>query len=278
MAADGGGLFLTNDEAAELRVNEAAAPYVKRFVGAKELIRSKERWCIWMPEPDAGLIRTNPIVRRHVEATREFRAGAKDANVRKDAAAPYRFHRVKQPSTNYLCIPAHFAESRAYATTAYLDTDFIAGNANFTTDDADGFLFAVISSAMFLAWQKTVGGRIRADPRFSSRLVWNNYPFPDTTATERKRLIEAGKIVLKTRSAHPDQALSDLYDPLAMPTDLVKAHAALDRITDRLFGFAKPPTQVARQARLFERYKQMATAALPAEERPQSHGAGSVDA
>lgn len=257
MAADDGGLFLSKEEAEELLADEATASYVKRFVGAKELIHSQERWCLWMPEPNVKLIRDNPIVKRHVKATRAFRATAKDKNVRKDHVAPYRFHRVKQPTTNYLCIPAHFAESRAYATVAYLDPEFVAGNANFTTDDADGFLFAVISSAMFITWQKTVGGRIRNDPRFSSRLVWNNYPFPAVTATERKRLIEAGKAVLAARDAHPTLSLADLYEVNAMPTDLIKAHAALDRITDRLFGFAKPPSEVARQTRLFDRYVEM---------------------
>ena len=111
---------------------------------------------------------------------------------------------------------------------------------------------------MFIVWQKTVGGRLRADPRFSSRLVWNNYPFPNTKPAERQRLITAGKAILAAREAHPDKSLADLYEPLAMPSDIIKAHAALDKVTDRLFGFAKPPTEVTRQARLFERYAQMA--------------------
>ena len=264
MAADGGNLFLSDEEAATLRADPVTAPYVRQFVGAKELIRGNVRWCIWMPEPDAAAISHSPILKSHVEGARAFRAAAKDAGVRADAAAPYRFHRNKQPDSNFLCIPAHFSETRAYATAAYLGPDVVPGNANFTTTDPDGFLFAVISSAMFLTWQRLVGGRIKSDLRFGSTSVWNTYPFPEVTPAERARLIDAGQKVVLARAAHPDASLASLYSPLAMPADLIAAHAALDRITDRLFGFAKTPTLAQRQQRLFERYATMTTTPVSA--------------
>jgi hypothetical protein len=42
----------------------------------------------------------------------------------------------------------------------------------------------------------------------------------------------AAQAVLNAREAFPDATLADLYDPLAMPPALVKAHADLDRAVD----------------------------------------------
>jgi hypothetical protein len=42
----------------------------------------------------------------------------------------------------------------------------------------------------------------------------------------------AAQEVLDARAAFPDAALADLYDPLAMPSALVKAHAKLDHAVE----------------------------------------------
>jgi hypothetical protein len=42
----------------------------------------------------------------------------------------------------------------------------------------------------------------------------------------------AAQGVLDTRAMFPSATLADLYDPLAMPPALVKAHAELDRAVD----------------------------------------------
>lgn len=260
MAADGNHLFLAADELADAFSDVAAVPFIRRFVGARELIHNLERWCIWMPELDANAMNRSPLLKAHIDGVAEFRSNARDAAVRRDAASPYRFHRVKQPATNFLCIPRHFAESREYATVAYLSPDVIAGDATFTAADPDGLLFAVMSSVQFMTWQKTVGGRLRHDPRFSSTLSWNSYPFPALTRTQRVRLIELGQVILNARSAAGDSSLADLYDPVRMPSVLRTAHSELDAFTDSLFGLPEGPSTVARQQKLFERYAELSMA------------------
>ena len=255
MPGDGGHLFLSSEEAELLKQNPITAPYVKRFVGARELINNKTRWCLWMPEPDAAVIEASPEIRAHLTAVKTWRSHEdRDKDIAKNASRPYRFHRPKQPLTNFLCIPRHFSEGRDYATVAYFTPEVVPGDATFTTPDPDGFLFAIISSSMFMAWQKTVGGRLKSDPRFSSTLTWNNYPLPEIDAVTRGRLIDAGKAIITAREAHPNSSLKSLYDPLAMPSDLIDAHVKLDRLTDRIFGFAKTPLLIQRQERLFERF------------------------
>ena len=42
-------------------------------------------------------------------------------------------------------------------------------------------------------------------------------------------------MVLDARSKYPDSSLADLYDPLTMPPELVKAHQGLDKAVDKCY-------------------------------------------
>jgi len=46
----------------------------------------------------------------------------------------------------------------------------------------------------------------------------------------------AAQAVLDARAAYPDSSLADLYDPVAMPPDLRKAHQTLDKPVDAAYG------------------------------------------
>lgn len=255
MAADGKHLALTPDEAESLRGDPTTATYARRFIGATELINNRIKWVLWMPQSNPDVIRANPIIRSHVEAVKKWRLDPKrDPDVAKSAAYPYRFHRPKQPVGDFLCIPRHFSETREYATVAYFSDDYVPGDATFHTNDPDGLFFAVLSSSMFMTWQKTVGGRLKSDPRFASTLTWNTYPLPPLDDSTRRRLVDAGKAILGVREKFATMSLARLYDPLAMPAELRAAHDALDRVTDRVFGFAKTPKLIQRQERLFEKF------------------------
>lgn len=65
----------------------------------------------------------------------------------------------------YIAIPRHVSETREWFTVAYESPKVIASDALFTVADPDGFLFPVLSSAMFTAWLRTIGGRIKSDLR-----------------------------------------------------------------------------------------------------------------
>ena len=67
---------------------------------------------------------------------------------------------------------------------------------------------------------------------------------------------DAGRVgaVLDARAAHPNATLADLYDPLTMPPDLVKAHAHLDALVDKAYGLSPSCTDADRVAHLFKLY------------------------
>ena len=77
---------------------------------------------------------------------------------------------------------------------------------------------------------------------------------------------EAAQSVLDARAAHPEATLADLYDPVAMPPDLRKAHQALDKAVDAAYGKKTFTSDAERVAFLFELYHKY-TSLLPGPEK-----------
>ena len=94
--------------------------------------------------------------------------------------------------------------------------------------------------------------------RFSAEIVYNNSPWPQAaTAEQRQAIEEAAQAVLDARAKQPDSSLADLYDPLTMPADLVKAHHKLDAVVDVAYSKKNFSGDSDRVAFLFELYQQL---------------------
>ncbi|MTB88436.1 GcrY protein [Aeromicrobium senzhongii] len=256
MPRDSGNLIVEPEDYDLVAKDPVAAKYVRRYVGARELIHNEHRWCLWMVDLDAADVNRSQVLRERLKANAEFRSKSNAASTRKAAQTPQLFVQNGQPKVPYLCIPAHFSETRRYATVDHFDADVIASNANFTTIDPDGFVFAVISSTMFITWQRNVGGRLKSDLRFAKELVWNTLPLPTVDGALRKRIIAAGERVLAARALHPDRSLANHYHPLAMAPELLKAHQDLDKVVDKAFGWDGRTRldEAKRLKMLFEQY------------------------
>ena len=265
MPADGGGLLVNATEAAHVRsVDPIARRYLRRFVGAKELLNNAERWCIWLPDEQPESIAKSPFLSHRIEMVRDFRTvKAKDAGVRAASGTPHRFNRVQQPPGPYLCIPRHVPESYTHFPAAHFGPDVISGDANFVLDDPTGIFFAIVSSGMFMVWQKMVGGRIKNDPRFASTVTWNTFPLPPLTPPARQAIVRAGMSVREARASTPDLTLAQLYEPGSMTSRLQASHEHLDEIVESLFGLnPRSSTEIERQTALFSRYVEMVTGPL----------------
>jgi hypothetical protein len=240
------------------RDDPIASKYLRRYVGGEELINSVERWCFWLNDALPDEIRASRVLRTQVEAVQNLRSASTRLGTLKAAQTPHLFGEDRQPPTDYLAIPQTFSEHRFFATADRLPADVIANKKLFTVADPDGFAFAVVSSSMFITWQKAIGGRLKSDPSFSNTLVWNNLPLPSVPEELRQKVIEAGQAVLSAREKFPDRSLAAMYNPLAMDPDLLKAHARLDRVVDKAFGAtASLQSNEERQEVLFERYLEL---------------------
>lgn len=254
------GLYTLETEAELKEVNSdlVAAKYVRLYLGGEELINGTSRWCLWFDSLEPNDVGRSSLLRERIEEVRLRRANSKRKATKKAADTPATFGELRQPSTDYLAIPQTFSERRKYATVARLPRDVIASIKLFTAEDPDGLLFGVVSSSMFIAWQKAVGGRLKSDPSFSNTIVWNNFPVPELSDKRRASIIKAGKKVLEARELHPERSLAEHYNPLAMAPELVKAHDALDREVDKAFGAPRKLTNERQRLELlFENYRRL---------------------
>lgn len=247
-------LLVEEEEYPEVAADPVASKYLRPFRGSRELVRGKQRWCLWMADDnfDPADINRSSILKSRINACQIWRSEQTtggDAYKFKDMPHLFRPN-SKRPTTNYLCVPSVVSETRKYFTAQRLTAEYITSNAVFNVVDPEGLAFALISSSMFITWQKTVGGRLKSDVRFSSTLVWNNFPVPALDPALRKRIIDAGKGVLEARALHPERSLADAYNPLAMDPELLKAHDKLDRVVDQAFGAARKLNSEAQRLEL----------------------------
>jgi hypothetical protein len=251
---DGGNLIVSSDEFDTVAADPVAAKYLRRYVGARELIHDQMRWCLWLDRASRSDCTQSPVLRARINAVREMReSSSKAATVRK-AATPHLFDERRNPDTEYLAIPRHVAEMRRYFTARRFSPEVICGDANFVVPDPSGFLLGILSSSMFIAWMRAIGGRIKSDLRFSNTFTYNTFPLPEVSERQRREIVGGSAGVIAAREFHSGKTLAQLYDPFAMPANLIDAHGVLDRAVDQVFDQGDVGTESSRQKILFERY------------------------
>lgn len=115
---------------------------------------------------------------------------------------------------------------------------------------------------MHMAWMRATCGRLESRYQYSAGIVYNNFPWPEPTDKQRAAIEAAAQAVLDARVQFPGATLADLYDPLAMPPVLLRAHQALDRAVDAAYGRKSFASEAERVAFLFARYQTL-TSMLP---------------
>lgn len=259
MARDGGNLLVEPSEYDELASDPIVAKYIRPFIGARQLIHNEPRWCLWLIDLDPNDLSQSPALRQRLEYVRQFRSASTAESTRQMSETPHLFGQRSQPDTPYVCVPRHVSETRKFFPAALFEPNVICGDANFKADDPDGIAFAVISSSSFIAWQRSVGGRIKSDLRFSNTLTWNTYPLPSLTDEQRESVITGGRGVLEARALHPSRSLAQHYNPLAMTPELLRAHRKLDAAIDHVFGLRGTVSNEERLQALFASYARLTT-------------------
>jgi len=258
MPNDGGHLLLSPDEKVELLAKEPAAKkWIKPVLGAEEFIKNKERWCLWLVGISPKELRQLPEIMKRIKAVKAYRLASKREATQKLANAHMLFGEVRQKDGTYILVPSVSSERREYVPLGFFDKRTISTNLNLMIPNATLYEFGILKSKLHTLWLKTVGGRLKSDYRYSAKLVYNNFPFPEATTKQKQAIETAAQTVLDCRKNYPDNSLADLYDPLAMPTDLRKAHQKLDTVVEKAYRAKKFTTDQARISFLFQRYLEL---------------------
>lgn len=265
---DGGNLILSSDELAIFKAAEPinAKKFIKQLMGAREFIHNELRYCLWLLDATPNDLRQSPFIYTRVSACQQFRKNeGKAGDTIALAEKPSLFRETKNPLT-FVVVPEVSSENRQYIPIGFLNGDVIPTNKLQIIEDAGLLEMGMLSSRMHMAWVRSVTGRLKSDYQYSAGIVYNNYPWPEPNDKQRAAIENAAQAVLDARATHPQSSLADLYDPLTMPANLLKAHQVLDKAVDAAYGYKGANTDAARVAFLFERY-QAITSLLPAAQK-----------
>ena len=233
----------------------------RRFIGATEFINNKVRWCLWLQGISPNIIRSIPPIAKAVASVKEMREQSNREATKKLAETPTLFGEIRQPSADYIVIPRVSSERRKYIPIGFLNADYIASDAVQILPDANMFHFGVLTSNVHMAWMRAVCGRLEMRYRYSVNIVYNNFPWPTPTDEQKAAIEKTAQAILDARALYPDCSLADLYDEVAMPPELRKAHQQNDKAVMQAYGFwGKLNTESACVAELMKMYRQLTSA------------------
>lgn len=269
---DDGNLLMTDSEKAEYILKEPyGEKFVKPFISADEFLNNKKRWCFWLKDIQPNEFKSLPLLTKKVEAVKNFRLASTKISTVQWAQFPTLFTEIRQPNNDYIILPLHSSENRKYIPIGLFNKNNIVANSCSCVPNANLYIFGIITSEMHMTWVKYVCGRLKSDFRYSNTIVYNNYPFPENVSDKQKQKVEiAAQAVLDTRAKYPDSSLADLYDPLTMPPDLVKAHQALDKAVDLCYRPQPFVSELNRIEYLFSLYEALSAPLFKVEKKKRS--------
>ena len=255
---DDGQLIFSTDERDEFLKNEPkAARFMKPFIGAREFLNSKERYILDLTKASPSVLRKMPTVMKRLQEITKFREKSKRKLTLEIANQPTQFNITTIPESCFLVIPQINSTHREYVPIGFLSPPTIPSNLVNVVLDASLSDFALLNSAMHMAWLFQVGGRLGNSYRYSMGLVYNTFPLPKSK--DILKLERHGQAILDARiiarKKDPKATLADLYDPIVMPAELRKAHEANDRAVDRLYSPKPFADDTARINHLFALYE-----------------------
>ncbi|MDP2680849.1 MAG: class I SAM-dependent DNA methyltransferase, partial [Rhodoferax sp.] len=256
-----------------------AKPWFKPWLTGNDFINNEKNYCLWLSKSTPSELRAMPRVMELIAKVKTFRENSKSSQ--KFAVTPWLFRETTIPD-KFLLIPKTSSERRRFFPMGFVEA-CVPTNSALYMRDASVFHFGVLNSSMHNAWLRNTGGRLKSDYRYSKDIVYNNFPWPEffpvAKTTEpltphhpsQTTIESAAQAVLdmraKFQTGEQPATLADLYDPLTMPPELLKAHLRLDTAVDKAYeacgGKKHYKSDAERVAFLFELYQKL-TSLLPA--------------
>ena len=272
-ATDFGHLFFSEQEKDEfISLEPNAEKWIKRIIGGDELINNFNTYCLWLVGISPNELKLMPKVLEKLTLVKKARLASAKIRTQEWAERPALFTENRQPTTRYLAIPKVSSETRKYLPIGFENPETIASGSILVIPNAGLYDFGVLSSLTHNAWMRYTCGRLESRYQYSASIVYNNFVWPTPTDKQKATIEKAAQAVLDARLLYPQSSLADLYDPLSMPHELVKAHQQLDKAVDAAYG-KNFKNEAERVAHLFELYQQLNAPLVQAEKVKKRKGA-----
>ncbi|HMT71415.1 MAG TPA: hypothetical protein PKD16_14710 [Saprospiraceae bacterium] len=240
-----------------IKENKDVAKYIKKFIGAKELLDGIQRWVIWIRNNELVHALTDLNLKNRVEYVKQLRLGSNEKGANELAKRSHQFRDTFETTSHSVIIPLTTSERREFLPIGISNTDEILSNAVSVIYDAELWIFALISSKMHILWVKTVCGSLETRIRYSNILGYNTFPFPPITDPQKQELEKHVYRILEEREKHSEKTLAQLYDPDKMPQGLRDAHRENDLAIERCYRSKPFESDEERLEYLFKMYEQM---------------------
>ena len=258
MPRDGGHFILTEEEKNTIELQEPfAKKWIKLYLGAKEFINNKKRWCLWLKNANPSELNQCEMFKTRIALVKSFRENSVAAGTRKFAQTPSVFCQIAQPDSDYIAIPKTSSSNRYYLPMGFLSSQVIASDLIFLIPNATLYHFGVLMSSAHNAWMRSVCGRLKSDYRYSKDIVYNNFPWCEPTDKQKADIEKTAQAILDARAHHPDCSLADLYNETIMPPELRKAHLANDHAVLRAYGLKTDISEKTMVEYLFRKYSEL---------------------
>ena len=204
--------------------------YFRKYIGGEEFIHGYHRWILYLADVSMSDLHHMPEVVKRIRLVREYRASSSRKSTVELAQFPTRIGVDERFSEPVLVIPNTSSERREYVPMGWINPDIVANQKLRIFPSATLSHFALLTSAMHMAWMRTVTGRLESRYSYSVGVVYNAFPTPPgflQGGLDLSTVEPLAQAVLDARSQYPDSTLATLYDPDLMPPNLRKAHQAL---------------------------------------------------
>ena len=175
--------------------NSSYAP----FVGAREFLHGGKRWILALQDASPVTLKHLPLVRERMAFVREFRTKSKRKSTLAIADTPTYYNVEVIPEVPFLVIPEVSSERRDYMPIGWLEPPVIPSNKLRLLPNATLQDFAILTSAMHMAWMRAVTGRMKSDYMYSVGVVYNTFPMPSGDA-DLSRLQSLAQTILDVRN------------------------------------------------------------------------------
>ena len=159
---DGHYIFDAEERLAFLEAEPDAAPFMRPFVGAREYLRGGERWILALHDASPATLGRLPHIRERIATVRAYRRTSKRTSTLKLADTPTLWQVNVLPTAPFLVLPEVSSERREYVPIGWLEPPVIPSNKLRLLPDATLADFALLTSAMHMAWMRAVTGRMES--------------------------------------------------------------------------------------------------------------------
>ena len=230
---DDGNYIFTGEQKNTFLKKEPKAEYLfKPWCGTEEFLKNKIKYCLDVNYYEYGEL---PLVDQRVDNVKSFRDKSVRNRTKSLASSPTRFETINKPNHDYLCIPRLSSSYRKYIPIGFLSPSIMPSYRLKVIEDANIYHFGILTSNVHMEWVSAISGRLKNDYSYFA-LVYNNFPWPNSTKKQKQRIEETAQHILDVREKYANKTYKYLYDQKTMPYDLLLAHERNDKAVMEAYG------------------------------------------